>query len=277
VFLLGCVAFAAGGVAWQRPDTLRSGNVYALILLINVFYLYNVVFHLSVRSRKLAIGAVLWYVALVALFVAVSTGPQGTAWRFGGDHRRLIFGLFVLLTGAFFHMPAIFGFLVVALFAYFVMPFYAEAVLAVLGGAYLLFLGEFRRARETHNFVPMAGLGVGCVLLLMVLFPLVHLATQRSPQDIKAIVTGSSDRSGQPDAEPTALDRMPEETRAAIGVSLKSATVATLIVLVLGVPLAYFLVRSSFPGRRVIDVLVDLPIVLPPPVAGLALIFLLGR
>ncbi|NQT85343.1 molybdenum ABC transporter permease [bacterium] len=277
VFLLGCVAFAVAGYMWQSPRTLRTFTLYALILLINIFYLYNVVFHLSARSRRMAVAAAVWYVALVVLFMAVSTGPRGTAWRFGGDHRRMIFGLFVLVTGAFFHIPAIFGFLVIALVAYFVMPFYAEAVLAVLGVSYLLFLGEFRCARETQNRVPLVCLGLGFVLLLMVLFPLVHLATQRSPQDLKAILQGSGDRSGGGGAEPTQLDLVPEETRQAIWVSLKSATVATVIVLVFGVPLAYFLVRSTFPGRRVLDVLVDLPIVLPPPVAGLALIFLLGR
>jgi molybdate ABC transporter permease protein len=280
VFLLGCAAFAVAGFLWQRPSggyTPRSFNLYVLILSVNVFYLYNLVFHLSVRSRKLAVAAVVWYCLLVLLFAAVSTGPKGTAWTFGGDHRRLIFGLFVMVTGAFFHMTTIFGFLVVGLIAYFVMPFYAEAVLAVLGAFYLLFLGEFRRARKVHNFVPLACLGLGFVLLLMVLFPLVHLGTQRSPQDLKAILQGSGDRSGPARTAPTALEKLPEQTRDAILVSLKSATTATLIVLFLGVPLAYFLVRSTFPGRRVLDVLVDLPIVLPPPVAGLALVYLLGR
>jgi molybdate transport system permease protein len=53
--------------------------------------------------------------------------------------------------------------------------------------------------------------------------------------------------------------------------------IAMLIVVRLGTPLAYLLARRSFPGRTVLDTLVDLPIVLPPAVAGLALLMAFGR
>ena len=49
------------------------------------------------------------------------------------------------------------------------------------------------------------------------------------------------------------------------------------LTLVLGTPLAWLLARREFPGRRAVEALVDLPIVLPPAVAGLALLLLLGR
>src|SRR5207253_2763224 len=49
------------------------------------------------------------------------------------------------------------------------------------------------------------------------------------------------------------------------------------ITLLLGTPLAYIFARWRFPFRRLINVLVELPIVLPPAVAGLALLITFGR
>jgi molybdate transport system permease protein len=58
----------------------------------------------------------------------------------------------------------------------------------------------------------------------------------------------------------------------AIQISLYTSGIATLISLILTVPTAYFLVTRKFPGKAVIDTLIDLPIVLPPAVAGVALL-----
>ncbi|WP_329569977.1 molybdate ABC transporter permease subunit [Kitasatospora sp. NBC_01266] len=63
----------------------------------------------------------------------------------------------------------------------------------------------------------------------------------------------------------------------ALRLSLICATAATAISLVLGVPLAWLLARTEFPGRRVIRALVTLPLVLPPVVGGVALLLVLGR
>ena len=68
-----------------------------------------------------------------------------------------------------------------------------------------------------------------------------------------------------------------EEVRQAIWLSLSSTTVSTLLGLLLGTPLAYLLARRSFRGRGVLDTLVDLPMVLPPSVAGIALLLAFGR
>jgi molybdate transport system permease protein len=65
--------------------------------------------------------------------------------------------------------------------------------------------------------------------------------------------------------------------RDALRVSLVTSTVSLVTVLVLGTPLAYVLARLSFPGKRVLDTLVDLPVVLPPVVAGVALLMAFGR
>ena len=63
----------------------------------------------------------------------------------------------------------------------------------------------------------------------------------------------------------------------ALRLSLVCASSATLVCLVLGVPLAWVLARASFPGRRLVRALVTVPLVLPPVVGGVALLLLLGR
>lgn len=63
----------------------------------------------------------------------------------------------------------------------------------------------------------------------------------------------------------------------ALWLSLRTATTATLVSLVLGVPLAWLLARGRLPGGGVVRALVTLPMVLPPVVGGVALLSLLGR
>ena len=67
------------------------------------------------------------------------------------------------------------------------------------------------------------------------------------------------------------------ETRSAITLSLLTSTAALLITLVLGTPLAYWLARSRSRFAAIAQTAVDLPTVLPPAVAGVALLLTLGR
>ncbi|MDA8201815.1 MAG: ABC transporter permease [Chloroflexi bacterium] len=63
----------------------------------------------------------------------------------------------------------------------------------------------------------------------------------------------------------------------ALTLSLATTTVSLVLTLVFGLPLAWLLARRTFRGASVIEALVDLPIVLPPSVAGLALLLAFGR
>ena len=63
----------------------------------------------------------------------------------------------------------------------------------------------------------------------------------------------------------------------AVALSLVTSTIALTLAILLGTPTAYWLVHSSFPGRRVLESLLDLPILLPPSVAGVALLTAFGR
>lgn len=64
---------------------------------------------------------------------------------------------------------------------------------------------------------------------------------------------------------------------ASIRLSLVTAGTASAVALILGTPLAYLLARNNFPGKRVVESLIDLPIMIPHPVVGIALLSLAGR
>ena len=63
----------------------------------------------------------------------------------------------------------------------------------------------------------------------------------------------------------------------ALRLSIVTTFSSLAVTLLLGTPLAYILARGTFPGRSFVDAIVDLPIVVPPAVAGLALLLAFGR
>jgi molybdate transport system permease protein len=65
--------------------------------------------------------------------------------------------------------------------------------------------------------------------------------------------------------------------RQALTLSLWTSTVTLALAVAFGTPVAFVLSRVRFPGRTIVDALVDLPIVLPPTVAGVALLTAFGR
>jgi molybdate transport system permease protein len=68
-----------------------------------------------------------------------------------------------------------------------------------------------------------------------------------------------------------------ESSRAALTLSLKTSAASTGVCVVLGVPMAVVLARAHFPGRTLLRALVLLPLVLPPVVGGIALLYTFGR
>ncbi|WP_240978025.1 ABC transporter permease [Knoellia koreensis] len=101
-------------------------------------------------------------------------------------------------------------------------------------------------------FVP-AALGA-----LFVVLPLVAMLTQVEWSQFGALVTS-------------------ESSRAALALSLKTSLASTVLCIVFGVPMAVVLARSRFPGQSVARSLVLLPLVLPPVVGGIALLYTFGR
>ena len=70
-------------------------------------------------------------------------------------------------------------------------------------------------------------------------------------------------------ASPVAID--------ALLLSIKTTSVSLAIILILGTPAAYVLARAEFPGKKVVETLIDIPAVLPPSAAGIALLLTFGR
>lgn len=68
-----------------------------------------------------------------------------------------------------------------------------------------------------------------------------------------------------------------ESSRQALELSLRTSAASTTLCVLIGVPMALVLARTTFPGQRVLRSLVLLPLVLPPVVGGLALLYTFGR
>ena len=101
-------------------------------------------------------------------------------------------------------------------------------------------------------FVP-AALGAAFVLL-----PLVAILTRVDWADFGSLVASQSSRD-------------------ALWLSLRTSTASTVVCLLLGVPLAVVLARTEFVGRDLLRALVLLPLVVPPVVGGIALLYTFGR
>ena len=100
--------------------------------------------------------------------------------------------------------------------------------------------------------------GTSALLMLLIVGPLLRLVLEAGPMSLGRAFADT-------------------EVRASIALTLAAATAATLLGLALGLPLAWALARREFPGRRLVQGLVDLPVVVPHPVAGIALLLFLGR
>jgi molybdate/tungstate transport system permease protein len=99
---------------------------------------------------------------------------------------------------------------------------------------------------------------LGLMLILFVALPLLRTATASSPGVLWQ----------------TLLD---EEVRDSILLTFYTSLVATCVAFISGVPLAYLLARTDFPGKRLIEGIIDVPIVVPHSAAGIALLMVFGR
>jgi molybdate/tungstate transport system permease protein len=119
------------------------------------------------------------------------------------------------------------------------------------------------RARRPARSWPSGWFGVvtwllGGLLLAFIVLPVIRLVTTSSVASLRNAAGMAA-------------------VRDAILLSLQAAAITAGIATLFGVPLAYILARGRFRGRGVIQSVVDLPLVVPHTVAGIALLFLLGR
>jgi molybdate transport system permease protein len=98
----------------------------------------------------------------------------------------------------------------------------------------------------------------GAVLLAFLLLPMISVFFDMAPDKLWFQLT-----------TPIALQ--------ALRLSVVTTCISLLLILLFGTPLAYFLAHRNFPGKRVLEVLLQLPIVIPPAVAGVGLLLMFGR
>ncbi|BBO91161.1 ABC transporter permease [Desulfosarcina ovata] len=107
---------------------------------------------------------------------------------------------------------------------------------------------------------PFFWLAVACsgVIVAFIVVPLVEMMTQPTMAALKE----------------TLADR---DVVRAIRLSMVTSGAAAMVSLVLGTPLAYLLARRRFAGKKVLESIIDLPIMIPHPVVGIALLSIAGR
>ncbi len=112
--------------------------------------------------------------------------------------------------------------------------------------------------RATQRVATVVSGGAASLLLLFLAVPTLALVTRGGASGLHGLFADG-------------------ELRSAIGLTVLAATASTLLAVALGTPLAWWLARRDFPGRSLIDALLDIPLLIPHPVAGIALLLVLSR
>jgi molybdate/tungstate transport system permease protein len=164
--------------------------------------------------------------------------------------------LFILLAVAyagFFGQPILLGVfgLFVLSFVFF-QPFAFETFIPMV----LVYTVFWKTRGRTTLFATFCLVG-GLLGLIVLLFPLIHLGMQDSVQTLWRTLRR-------------------EDVLYALGLSVLTSTIATVVLALWAVPFAYALARVDFPGKRWVESLIDVPILVPQSVAGVALVVLLG-
>ena len=100
-------------------------------------------------------------------------------------------------------------------------------------------------------------ISITLLLAIFILSLVACIVTHTSPQSLLASIAS-------------------EETRFAIKLSLLTSAVSTVMCIAVSIPAAYALARYNFPGKALVNTIVDLPLALPPVVAGVGLLILFG-
>jgi molybdate/tungstate transport system permease protein len=114
------------------------------------------------------------------------------------------------------------------------------------------------RSRSSYRLASVVAALLASLFLLFLFAPIVRLIVSGGAGGVGRLVSDS-------------------ELRGALGLTAVTATSATLLGVLGGTPLAYLLARRAFRGRAVVAALIDLPLLIPHPVAGIALLLVLGR
>jgi sulfate transport system permease protein len=120
-----------------------------------------------------------------------------------------------------------------------------------------------RRSARAGSLSAASGLGLGVAMLwfsLLVLIPLAMVVASAASGGLSGFLSVITD----------------SQTFAAVRLTVLESLLVTAINIVMGTMIAWVLVRDRFPGKRILDVVIDIPFALPTIVAGLVLLSLYG-
>jgi molybdate/tungstate transport system permease protein len=121
-------------------------------------------------------------------------------------------------------------------------------------------LNPVQSLQSPFRFDPFFWISVASAVLVVafILLPLLEMVLQPSAADLKETLADA-------------------DVVRAIGLSIYCSGLAAVIALVFGTPFAYLLARRNFPGKKIVESMVDLPIMIPHPVIGIAVLSIAGR
>ncbi len=221
------------------PDSLTSGAIL-MVNLLTVYAGFHIFNALPLRYGFAFAGS---YALLFELFIRRMS------------HAEPLFLLALMglaATGRDFRLLTGYWTLVLAFTV--CQPYAWETVLLFA----LILTAAFSARSAVKNPVARCGLISGLAFLSVVMLPVLVLLFAQTPQSVMAVLA------------------LPE-AREALLLTAATATAATLILAVAGIPLAYALSRLSFRGKTLVLTLMDVPIVIPQSVAGIALLMVFGR
>ncbi len=220
------------------PDSLTSGA----ILLVNILTVYAGIHIFDALPLRYGIAFTASYALLFELFIR----------RMNNAEPLFLLALLGLAAvGRRFRLLASFWCLVLAFTV--CQPYAWEAAILAM----LLLNAAFSARAAMANPVARVGLIAGLAFLSALLLPVVVLLLSQTPQSVAAVL------------------RAPE-ARAALLLTAGTATLSTALLALFGIPFAYALSRLAFRGKTVVLSLMDVPVVIPQSVAGIALLLVFG-
>ena len=237
MFMVGAHAFIGRFLA---PDSLTSGAM----LMVNIIVLY-----VGVKVNTL-LPMRYWHAFVVSYFVLFQI------FIINMQNAEALFLLFLLgLAATARSLRLLVCFWAITLSFTFCQPYAWETAFLSL----FMLNAVFKAKGRVSSPTAVAFLVCGVSLLFLVLLPVVTAIFREDLIHNLQKVLGDA------------------EVRAAIKTTLITATISTVILLFISVPLAYGVSRLRFPGRTLLLSLIDVPIVIPQSVAGIALVSLLGK
>lgn len=244
-WLRSLLAVAALGLLHLAVGVLPGGPIpvatNVVLFAANLYVLYCARFVLRTGSTaRVGLFALGYFVLFMLVLVLLE--------------RQSLFILLIVVYASVFSIPLLLGYFFIFVLSFVVLQPYGFESFVPLALVYTA-LWQVRKTR-VPPFV-LGSFAVGLVFLVLVLFPLLHLSIQDSPRTLGFT-----------------LERA--DVQQAIWTSVATSSVATGIVALWGVPLAYALARIEFGGKRVLESFIDVPILVPQSVVGVALLTLLG-